>query len=267
MSRILVIEADRQALRDIAQSLQRQGLSADDTASARDALYRVTSGAYALVIVAYDLPEIDGPALVAAMRATGLSVPMLAIDAQGSIERCVRMLKAGADDYQPFPLDLEELGARVLALLRRQARPPAPANDAAAARLQAGGIVLDRIRRIALVDATLVELRPTEFRLLEFLMLNADRVMTRRMILEAVWQHHFDPGTNLIEVHVKQLRAKLRDPNGRRFIHTVRRAGYYFSGDAPDARREARDEGGEDDTNALPHRRGEARPSALHSRA
>ncbi len=134
MSRILVIETDRQALRGIAQSLQQQGLSADDTASARDALYRVTSGAYALVIVAYDLPEIDGPALVAAMRATGLSVPMLAIDAQGSIERCVRMLKAGADDYQPFPLDLEELGARVLALLRRQARPPAPADDAAAAR-------------------------------------------------------------------------------------------------------------------------------------
>ncbi|MDC6129040.1 response regulator, partial [Burkholderia gladioli] len=98
MSRILVIEADRQAWRGIAQSLQRQGLSVDDTASARGALYRVTSGAYALVIVAYDLPEIDGPALVAAMRATGLSVPMLAIDAQGSIERCVRMLKAGADD-------------------------------------------------------------------------------------------------------------------------------------------------------------------------
>ncbi|ALK30216.1 response regulator transcription factor [Burkholderia plantarii] len=237
MTRILTIEPDAPLARRIAASLAREALTVEHAATAREALHHVTGGDYALVTVTHDIADIDGPTLVAAMRATGVALPILALDPDGSIERCVRMLKAGADDYQPFPLDFDELGARVHALLRRRDRPPAASTPEAAAQLRAPGIMLDRIRRIACVDATLVMLRPTEFRLLEFLMLNPDRVVTRRMILEAVWQHHFDPGTNLIEVHVKQLRKKIHDPAGRRFIRTVRRAGYYFSGEAaPDPR-------------------------------
>lgn len=235
MSQILVIEPDDAQYRQIEAVLEREGLWPQQAVTARDALHRVTGGGHALVIVAHDIADVDGPTIVAAMRATGVNVPILATDASGSTERCLRMLKAGADDYQPLPIDFEELGARALALLRRQSRAPAPADPAASAQLHAAGIVLDRIRRIVFVDSTLVMLRPTEFRLLEFLMQNQDRVVTRRMILEAVWQHHFDPGTNLIEVHVKQLRAKLHDPNGKRFIRTVRRAGYYFSGDSDGA--------------------------------
>lgn len=231
MSHVLVIEPDDAQYRRIEAVLAQEGLWPQQAVTARDALHRVTGGGHALVIVAHDIADVDGPTIVAAMRATGVSVPILATDAAGSIERCLRMLKAGADDYQPSPIDFEELGARALALLRRQSRAPLPADPAASAQLRAAGIVLDRIRRIVFVDSTLVMLRPTEFRLLEFLMQNQDRVVTRRMILEAVWQHYFDPGTNLIEVHVKQLRGKLHDPDGKRFIRTVRCAGYYFSGD------------------------------------
>ncbi|MEK6424403.1 MAG: response regulator transcription factor [Burkholderia gladioli] len=231
MDTILVIEPDAAQYRQIEAVLEREGLWPQQAVTARDALHRVTGGGHALVIVAHDIADVDGATIVAAMRATGVSVPILATDSAGSIERCLRMLKAGADDYQPSSIDFEELGARALALLRRQSRAPLPVDPAASAHLHAAGIVLDRIRRVVFVDSTLVMLRPTEFRLLEFLMQNQDRVVTRRMILEAVWQHHFDPGTNLIEVHVKQLRSKLHDRDGKRFIRTVRRAGYYFSGD------------------------------------
>ncbi|NIE82510.1 MULTISPECIES: response regulator transcription factor [unclassified Burkholderia] len=141
----------------------------------------------------------------------------------------MRRSRSGEDDYLSSPFVDEELAARVMALYRRQSRArPSPLAEPML-QLHAPGITLDRIRRVALIGSTLVMLRPTEFRLLEFMMLNPQRTVTRRMNLEAVWQRNFDPGTNVVEVHIKQLRSKLYDRDGSRFIRTVRgSSGYYF---------------------------------------
>jgi two-component system OmpR family response regulator len=232
MTRIFTVVPDDRVSRQIATSLQLEGFLVDSAITARDALYSVTGGGYELVIVEYSIADIDGPTLVSAMRATGVSVPILGVDADGNVERCVRMLKSGADDYQSSPLDFEELGARVQGLLRRRTRAQPSGIAGAVAQLQAASITLDRIRRTVIVDSKPVMLRPTEFRLLEFLMLNQNCVMTRRIILETVWQRKFNSVTNVIEVHIKELRKKIEDPAGTRFIRTVRGAGYCFSGDA-----------------------------------
>ncbi len=251
--RILLAGGDAPIARQVAAALRADGLTLDHAATMRDALMQLTDGAHGLVIVVHEASRVpaprepdgaagmDGAALAAAMRAMGASLPVLALDAGGDTGRCIRLLQAGADDYLAGPFDGGVVGARVRALLRRHERGSFGAEASGVqARIQAGGLVLDRIRRVVLVDAERVTLRPTEFRLLEYLMMNPDRVATRRMILEAVWQHHFDPGTNLIEVHVKQLRAKLGDRRGTRFIRTVRSAGYVFCGEAaPAAKGEA----------------------------
>lgn len=235
MTRIFTAVRDARISRQIAASLQLEGFLVDSAITARDALYCVTGGGYALLIVEYGIADIDGPTLVSMMRATGVSIPILGVDAAGNVERCVRMLKSGADDYQSSPLsplDFEELGARVLGLLRRRARVQPSGIAGSATKLQAASITLDRIGRTVMIDSKLVILRPTEYRLLEFMMLNQNCVMTRRVILEAIWKRNFDSDTNVIAVHIKELRKKIEDPDGRRFIRTVRGAGYYFSGDA-----------------------------------
>ncbi|KGC10566.1 hypothetical protein DM48_6829 [Burkholderia gladioli] len=230
IGRILLVEHDDTIARRITASLQREGWRVEHARVSHDALHRTIGGGYRLIIVAFDMPGINGMTLITAWRAIGMSAPILALDAASDTDRCVRMLRSGADDYLSFPFVDEELAARVMALHRRQsrARPSSPAEPMP--QLHAPGITLDRIRRVALIDSTLVMLRPTEFRLLEFMMLNPQRTVTRRMILEAVWQRNFDPGTNVVEVHIKQLRNKLYDRDGSRFIRTVRGAGYYFMG-------------------------------------
>ncbi|HKT95683.1 MAG TPA: response regulator transcription factor [Paraburkholderia sp.] len=221
-----------------------EGLLVDVADTARNALFRVMGGGYDLVIVEDGLPQRDSAKFVATMRTAGVAVPVLVIDGAGGVDRCVRTLRSGADDYLTQPVDLEELSARVLALLRRRTRMQ-PCNSAApVTTLHAPGMVLDRITRIVTVDSLAIALRPTEFRLLEYLMTNQGRIVTRRILLETVWRRSFDPCTNVIDVHIKQLRKKLNDPDGARYIKTIRGAGYRFEGDAssgiPPGKRRAR---------------------------
>lgn len=212
----------------LATAPGNEALRVDVADTARNALFRVMGGGYDLVIVKSGLPELESAKFVATLRTVGVVVPVLVIDAVGGVERCVHALRSGADDYLTQPIHLEELSARVLALLRRRTRTQPRDSGAQAATLHAPGVVLDRISRVVTIDSVDVTLRPTEFRLLEYLMANQGRIVTRRILLESVWQRRFDPCTNVIDVHIKQLRKKLNDPDGERYIRTVRGAGYRF---------------------------------------
>lgn len=230
--RVLGVGQNKALFDRFATAPGNEGLLVEIADTARNALFRVMGGGCDLVIVKDGWPELDGAKFVATMRTAGVSVPVLVIDGVGGVERCVRALRSGADDYLIQPVDLEELSARVLALLRRRTRRQPGDRAEAATTLHASGIVLDRITRVVTVDSTDVTLRPTEFRLLEYLMVNQDRIVTRRMMLETVWRRSFDPCTNVIDVHIKQLRRKLNDPDGVRYIKTIRGAGYQFTREA-----------------------------------
>ncbi|QBQ99831.1 response regulator transcription factor [Paraburkholderia pallida] len=233
--RVLGVGQNKALFDRFAAAPGNEGLLVEVADTARNALFRVMDGGCDLVIVKDGWPELDGAKFVATMRTAGLAVPVLVIDTVGSVERCVHALRCGADDYLTQPVDLEELSARVLALLRRRMcriRVQPFDRTAPSTTLHGSGIVLDRITRVVTVDSTAVTLRPTEFRLLEYLMVNQDRIVTRRMLLEKVWRRSFDPCTNVIDVHIKQLRLKLNDPDGVRYIKTIRGAGYKFTSEA-----------------------------------
>jgi len=167
------------------------------------------------------LPGLDGLALVRALRETGVKAPVLFLTALGGVGDRVRGLEAGGDDYLVKPFAFAELMARLQALARRP-----PLSDAPT-RLRIADLELDLLKRTVTRDGERVELQPREFRLLEFLLRHAERVVTRTMLLEDVWDFHFDPKTNIVETHISRLRAKLsrggRDPE---LIHTIRGAGY-----------------------------------------
>jgi two-component system, OmpR family, response regulator len=174
------------------------------------------------------LPGLDGIGLVQALRGTGVKAPVLFLTALGGVGDRVRGLEAGGDDYLVKPFAFAELLARLNALARRP-----PLNDTPTV-LQAGDLEMDLLKRIVLRGGRPVELQPREFQLLEFLMRNADRVVTRTMLLEAVWDFHFDPKTNIVETHISRLRSKLSQYGGPELIYTVRGAGYALRVPAPD---------------------------------
>jgi two-component system OmpR family response regulator len=166
------------------------------------------------------LPGMDGLTLVTRLREFGVQTPVLMISALSDADERVRGLRAGGDDYLTKPFNPDEMAARIEVLLRRHANVSRPMI------LRVGDLQLDLIDRTAKRADTLLDLLPTEFRLLEFLMRHSGRVLTRTMIFEAVWGYHFDPGTNVIEVHIGRLRRKLDPPDREALIHTVRGVGY-----------------------------------------
>ncbi len=218
--RILLVEDDLETQAHIVNSLGDSGHVVETAASGREGLRRITEGAYELLIIDRMIPEIDGLSLVKAVRATGAPVPILILTAMGAVTDRVEGLEAGADDYLVKPFSLSELSARVAALGRRR-----PMSERSA-ELSVGDLTLNRLKREVRRGQRNIELQPREFQLLELLMLNAGRIVTRTMMLEIVWDLHFDPGTNIVETHISRIRAKIDSEGDESLIQTVRGAGY-----------------------------------------
>jgi two-component system OmpR family response regulator len=220
MPRVLTIEDDAITAHEIVVELRSRGNDVDWVDNGRDGLQRAVDGDYDAITLDRMLPGLDGLALITALRKVGVQTPVLMISALSDVDERIRGLRAGGDDYLTKPFDPDEMCARVEVLLRRQ-HPAARATV-----LRVGDLELDLIERGAKRGELVLELLPIEFRLLEFMVRNSGQVLTRTMIFEAVWGYHFDPGTNVIDVHIGRLRKKVDPPGFVPLIRTVRGVGY-----------------------------------------
>ena len=218
--KILVVEDDAEAANYLIKGLRESGHVVDHAADGERGLEMALSSAYDVSVIDRMLPRRDGLSLIAAVRAEGRELPILVLSALGQVDDRVMGLRAGGDDYLTKPYAFTELLARVEALGRR--RVSAPTQTV----YRVGDLELDRLSHTARRGATEIDLQPREFRLLEYLMRNAGQVVTRTMLLEHVWDYHFDPQTNVIDVHISRLRAKIDKNFDRPLLHTVRGAGY-----------------------------------------
>ena len=218
--KILLIEDDPETSAYVARGLREHGHVLDSAATGQDGLFLASGGGHDVLIVDRMLPGLDGLGLVRALRETGVKAPVLFLTALGGVGDRVRGLEAGGDDYLVKPFAFAELLARINALGRRL-----PLSNAVVV-LRAGDLEMDLLKRLVVRDGRPVELQPREFQLLEYLLRHTDRVVTRTMLLEAVWDFHFDPKTNIVETHISRLRAKLAQAGAAELIHTVRGSGY-----------------------------------------
>jgi two-component system OmpR family response regulator len=218
--RLLVIEDDPATCAYLANGLRELGHAVDSVADGREGLVQATSGGYDVLVVDRMLPGLDGLGVVRTARAAGVKTPALFLTAVGGIDDRVAGLEAGGDDYLVKPFAFAELVARVNALARR---PPLAEVQAV---LRVADLELNRLDRTVTRGGARLDLQPREFRLLEYLMQNAGRVVTRTMLLESVWEFHFDPRTNIVETHISRLRAKIDRGHDVSLIQTVRGAGY-----------------------------------------
>jgi two-component system OmpR family response regulator len=219
--RILVIEDDQATADYIAHGLAEEGQTTEVARNGKDGLFQAMSGSFDVIVTDRMLPGPDGLSIIRALRASSIATPVLVLTALGEVERRVEGLDAGADDYLAKPFAFSELYARLRALARRP--PPA---EAAQTELVVGELRMDLLRRVVTRGGTLIDLLPTEWRLLEYMMRRPGQVLTRTMLLERVWDFAFDPTTNVVDVHVSRLRRKLEAPNGPPLIRTIRGAGY-----------------------------------------
>jgi two-component system OmpR family response regulator len=217
--RLLIIEDDRLDADYMARSFRELGHTADLAANGEDGLAHALAGQYDVIIVDRRLPKIDGLAVIGGLRSKGNKTPALILSALGQIDDRVKGLRAGGDDYLPKPYSFSELLARVEVL----ARPRGNHEDMV---FCVGDLVLDRLSRQVKRGDDEITLLPTEFLLLECLMKHAGQVVTRTMLLENVWGYHFDPQTNVIDVHISRLRAKVDKDFTPALLHTVRGAGF-----------------------------------------
>ena len=219
--RILIIEDDRDAAAYLVKAFHEAGYSVDHAADGVSGYDLAQEGGYDVAIVDRMLPKMDGLSLIGALRVQKIETPVLILSALGQVDDRVKGLRAGGDDYLAKPYAFSELLARVEALARRR---PKGAPEETAYRL--GDLTLDRLSHKVTRAGEEIVLQPREFRLLEYLMQNAGKVVTRTMLLEHVWDYHFDPQTNVIDVHVSRLRAKIDRDFDAPMLHTVRGAGY-----------------------------------------
>jgi two-component system OmpR family response regulator len=220
--RILIIEDDREAAAYLVKAFREAGHMADHAHDGLDGYALAREGAYEVLVVDRMLPKLDGLSLIRSLREQGVDTPVLILSALGQVDDRVKGLRAGGDDYLPKPYAFSELLARVEVLVRRRA-----ASSAAEPTLyRVSDLTLDRLSHRVSRSGTEIVLQPREFRLLEYLMKNAGQVVTRTMLLEHVWDYHFDPQTNVIDVHVSRLRSKIDKGFDRPLIHTVRGSGY-----------------------------------------
>jgi two-component system, OmpR family, response regulator len=222
MTRILCVEDDPMTSDYIAKGLGDAGFAVDIAQDGNHGLTVASDGHYDAIVLDRMLPGMDGISIVTALRSSGVTTPVVMLSALASLDERVRGLRAGSDDYLTKPFALSELLARIEAVQRRGA----PAAEAQATRLSFDDLEVDLITRRVTRAGRRIELQPREFSLLEFLLRHQGQVVTRTMLLERVWDYHFDPGTNVIDVHVSRLRKKLDDGSQKSLLHTVRGAGY-----------------------------------------
>jgi two-component system, OmpR family, response regulator len=225
--RVLVIEDDIEAGEYLGKGLRESGHTAEVVQDGREGLLQAATGAWDVLIVDRMLPGLDGLSLVRHLRATGIATPVLFLSALGEVDDRVKGLRAGGDDYLVKPYAFSELLARVENLGRRQSAA------LVATRLRAADLELDLLTRKVTRAGKIIDLQPREFQLLETLLRHPGQVMTRTMLLETVWDYHFDPQTNVIDVHISRLRQKIDRGFDVPLIHTVRGAGYCLR--APEA--------------------------------
>jgi two-component system OmpR family response regulator len=218
---ILLVEDDRETAAHLSNGLREAGFNVQHCADGRDGLFAATESRFDLLILDRMLPHFDGLSIVQLLRKQGLHTPVLLLSALGTVDDRVEGLRAGGDDYLVKPFAMVELLARVEALLRR-----APAENRATTQLRVADLELDLLSRRASRAGRDILLTAREFQLLEYLMRRAGQVVTRTMLLEAVWDLHFDPQTNLIDVHISRLRQAIDRDFDRPLLHTIRGAGY-----------------------------------------
>jgi len=223
--KILVVEDDETTADYIAKGLEEQGYVVDRASDGRDGLFHATDATYAAIVLDRMLPGMDGLAVLNAIRAAGVETPVIILSALGSTDERVKGLTSGSDDYLAKPFAFSELLARVESLQRRSSISSAPVVTSLACH----NLTMDLLARRVERAGTKVELQPREFRLLELLLRNQGQVVTRTMMLEEVWDYHFDPGTNVIDVHISRLRKKIDDGAETPLLHTVRGVGYMLS--------------------------------------
>jgi DNA-binding response OmpR family regulator len=217
--RILVVEDDKKTASFIAKALKGEGFAVDVLRDGDDALAAIEITPFDAVVLDIMLIGRDGLSVVKQMRSRGITTPVLLLSARGEVNEKVEGLNAGAEDYLPKPFALEELIARVRALVRR-------GGDVKSPILRVGDLTLDTISRVAARGGRKFELTSREFRLLEYLMRSAGRVCSRMMILEKVWDYSFDPGSNLVDVYIGKLREKIDTGQTVKLLHSVRGEGY-----------------------------------------
>ncbi len=222
---ILIVEDDQVARDYLAKALREVGHTVDAAADGLEGLHLASSIALDLVIVDRMLPKLDGLALVQSLRATGRKFPVLILSALGDVDDRITGLRAGGDDYLTKPYHVSELLARIDALARRAEL----GSGEAATKLKLADLELDRMTRRVTRGGKKIELTAREFQLLEFLMRHSGQVVTRTMLLEGVWDYHFDPQTNVIDVHISRLRQAIDKDFDKPLLHTVRGAGYSLS--------------------------------------
>lgn len=220
--KVLLVEDDKATANFIAKGLGEAGFVVDRADNGRDGLFHATDGGYDCIILDRMMPGIDGMAVLAGLRGAGIETPVIILSAMGSPEDRVTGLTSGSDDYLTKPFAFAELLARIGLLIRRGSA----GAQTAVTVLRCDDLEMDLLARRVKRAGTIIELQPREFRLLEFLLGHAEQVVTRTMLLEGVWDYHFDPGTNVIDVHLSRLRKKVDAGAARPLLHTVRGVGY-----------------------------------------
>ena len=221
MGKVLVIEDDRRTAAEIAAALGDHGFDVECAYNGRDGLLRATADKYDAIVLDRMLPgDLDGLGVLETLRKIGVETPVLILSALSAVDERVRGLRAGGDDYLTKPFEFVELTARLEVLARRRSVSPRVTT------LQVGDLQLDLLTREVRRGTQTVELLPREYRLLEYLMRHQGHLVTRTMLFEEVWGYHYDPQTNVIDVHIGKLRRKLEDGGRPQMIHTIRGSGY-----------------------------------------
>ncbi len=218
--RVLVIEDDKETAQFLAKSLKESGHAVDLAGDGESGLDKGRGALHDVLIIDRMLPRLDGLSVIKTLRSEGVRTPVLVLSALGDVDDRVKGLRAGGDDYLTKPYAYSELLARIEALARRAV------PEEQQTRYVVGDLVLDRLSHRVTRGGEAIVLQPREYRLLEYLMKNAGQVVTRTMLLEHVWDYHFDPQTNVIDVHVSRLRSKIDKTFEKPLLHTVRGAGY-----------------------------------------
>ncbi len=221
--RILVVEDDADTADYILKGLREAGFTAEHVADGRDGLYMASSADFDAIVMDRMVPGMDGLSVTKAVRAAGVQTPILILSALAHLDERVTGLRAGADDYLTKPFGFAELSARLDNLMRRGGAKPVETS------LSCGDLNLDLLSRRVVRAGRALELLPRELKLLEYFLRHRDRVVTRTMLLEEVWDYRFDPHTSLIDTHISRLRKKIDEGFDKPLLHTVRGSGYRLS--------------------------------------